>query len=120
MIKLLFVILVTFQGLFAFEELNDNNFYEKIENKKVIIDFHALWCPPCKVVSKHLKELKKSDLKDVIIYKVDIDKNENLKAAYGIVSLPTIAYIKNTVVLKKIVGIRSTSDLKNKIKEYFH
>lgn len=118
--KLVLVMLLGFSTLFAIEELNENNFYEKIENKKVIIDFYATWCPPCKIVSKNLKALDKNDLKDITIYKVDIDKYENLKAAYEIRSLPTIVYMQDTKVIKKQIGLKSKKELQKNIKKYFH
>ena len=58
-----------------------------------IIDFHADWCGPCKMVSPILDELAEEYDGKVDIYKVDTDQQQELAAAFGIQSLPSILFI---------------------------
>jgi len=53
--KLVFGFLFFTISLFAYEELNIDNFESKIKSKNVIIDFYAVWCPPCKIVATQLR-----------------------------------------------------------------
>lgn len=104
--------------LFAFEEINANNFDEKIKSKNVIVDFYAVWCPPCKIVAKHLKIYDKKSSDDVTIYKIDIDKNREILARFDIKSLPTLVYIKEGKPVFKEVGVRNHKIIAQNVKKY--
>ncbi len=58
-----------------------------------IIDFYADWCGPCKMVAPVLEELSKEYENQIVIYKVNTDKEQELSAAFGIQSIPTILFI---------------------------
>lgn len=62
-------------------------------NKPCIIDFYADWCGPCKKVAPILKELAEVYKNDIIIYKVDVDKEKELASAFGIQSIPSILFV---------------------------
>lgn len=62
-------------------------------NKPCIIDFYADWCGPCKKVAPILKELAAQYKEQIIIYKVNVDKEKELAQAFGIQSIPTILFI---------------------------
>lgn len=62
-------------------------------DKPCIIDFYADWCPPCKKIAPILKELAADYKDDIIIYKVNVDEEAELKAAFGIQSIPTLLFI---------------------------
>ena len=49
--KIILLMLISIASLFAYEELTVDNFDEKIKDKNVIIDFYAVWCPPCKILA---------------------------------------------------------------------
>ena len=57
--------------------------------KPCIVDFYADWCGPCKKVSPILKELAGEYKNDIIIYKINVDNEKELAAAFGIQSIPT-------------------------------
>jgi len=64
------------------------------DSRPVIVDFHALWCGPCKVQSPILKELA-GELGDKIrVIKIDVDQNNALAAQYQIQSVPTLIVFK--------------------------
>lgn len=62
-------------------------------NKPCIIDFYADWCGPCKKVAPILKELAAQYKDEIIIYKVNVDNEKELAAAFGIQSIPTFLFV---------------------------
>ena len=62
-------------------------------DKPCIIDFYADWCGPCKRVAPILEELAKEYGDKIIIYKIDVDKENELAATFGIQSIPTILFV---------------------------
>ncbi|XP_024939644.1 thioredoxin-2 isoform X1 [Cephus cinctus] len=82
----------------------------------VVIDFFATWCGPCKMIAPKLEELSQ-ELKDVIIFKVDVDECEDVAAAYEISSMPTFVFVKNGKVLETFTGA-NYDKLKNTIQKH--
>jgi len=58
-----------------------------------IIDFYADWCGPCKAVAPVLEELSNEYKDQVVIYKIDTDKEQELSMLFGIQSIPTLLFI---------------------------
>jgi thioredoxin 1 len=58
-----------------------------------IVDFYATWCGPCKMLAPTLEELAKEYDGKVIIYKVDVDQNQDLAGAFGVQSIPTLLWV---------------------------
>lgn len=58
-----------------------------------IIDFYADWCGPCKMVAPILEQLSEEYAGQVVFYKVDTEKEEELSAVFGIQSIPTFLFI---------------------------
>ena len=67
--------------------------WEYLGSKPCIIDFYATWCGPCKALAPVLEELAKEYAGKVYIYKIDVDKEEELAGAFGIRSIPTLLWI---------------------------
>lgn len=86
-------------------------------NKPVVIDFYATWCGPCRQVAPLLKELAKEYKDRITIYKVDTDEEQQLTAAMGIRSLPTIVFIPVKGQPQLIVGAADKVTLKKAIEE---
>ena len=117
--KIFFLFLFSVISVFAFEELNMDNFEDKIKDKNVIIDFYAPWCPPCKIIAKNLEDFEISKPDNVQIYKVNVDDELALAKKYGVSKLPTIIYFRNGKVMKDYVGILSSEELSKAAKENF-
>lgn len=73
-------------------EANPSEFLYK-GKKPAIIDFYATWCGPCRALAPKLSKAAKTHANDIVVYKVDVDKNENLARAFGVRSLPTILFV---------------------------
>jgi len=71
--------------------------FQKIINQDtlVFVDFHAVWCGPCKVAEPIIKELAKEWKGQVKVIKIDIDKNKALAQRLGIRGVPTFALYRN-------------------------
>ena len=87
-------------------ELNKTAFIEKVFNyeenpevwkyagdKPAIVDFYATWCGPCRITSPILTELAAEYGEEIYIYKIDVDKEPELAATFGIRSIPTFIFI---------------------------
>lgn len=94
------------------KEITSKEFKEIIKDGKVVIDFFATWCGPCKMLSPVMDEIS-SELKNVNFYKIDVDKNEDVAMEYGIMSIPTIIIFKDGKVVNSIVGLKSKDELIN-------
>ncbi len=93
--------------------LKGENFKNLIREGSYLIDFYAEWCGPCKMLSPILEEL---DSKTSII-KIDVDMHPDLAMEYGIMSVPTLLYIKNGKTLKQTTGFQSKEMLEENIEE---
>ena len=88
------------------------NFNDLIQDvRPVIVDFHALWCSPCKMQSPILKDVA-AELGDKIkVIKIDIDQNPELASRYNIQSVPTLMIFKNGEIKYKQAGVHSRPQL---------
>lgn len=73
-------------------------FVEKHNDKIVIVDFFTVWCGPCKWQADALTLLEKKKEKDIVIVKIDIDKDDERTEAFNIKSIPALMFYKKGVV----------------------
>jgi len=81
------------------------------DSRPVIVDFHALWCGPCKVQSPILKELANELGEKVRVIKIDVDQNNALASQYQIQSVPTLIVFKNGKPVWRQSGVVSKNAL---------
>lgn len=116
--KILIIFCLFASSLFAFEHLTVDNIDEKIKGKKVIIDFYASWCPPCKIIAKNLIAYDSIKPDEITIYKVDIDDQRELVSKFGVVSIPTLVYINDGKIVNLTVGVQSSDQIKANVTSY--
>jgi len=81
------------------------------DDRPVIVDFHALWCGPCKVQSPILKEIATELGERVRVIKIDVDQNIDLASQYQIQGVPTLIVFKNGKLVWRQSGVVSKSQL---------
>lgn len=98
--------------------LNEVTFQQEvIEGKgRVIVNFWAEWCGPCKLLIPILEEV--SDILDTKIYKLNVDENPSLAGQFGIKSIPTMVVFDNGVRVKEVVGLRPKEEIIEKLTVY--
>lgn len=81
------------------------------EKGKVLVDFYATWCGPCKMVAKSLEKYEE-EIDSVKVVKINVDQHADIASKYGIRSIPTLFFIENGTVLDKHLGAASVEQLK--------
>ena len=81
------------------------------DSRPVVVDFHALWCGPCKAQSPILKELAVELGDRVKVIKIDVDQNNALASQYQIQSVPTLIVFKNGKPVWRHSGVVSKANL---------
>lgn len=97
----------------VYDITSDNPSY--LGDKPAIIDFNATWCGPCRKIAPILDELAKEYDGQIVIYKVDVDKNREIAEAFGITSIPAILYIPLEGDPVMTVGLRGKGKMKEEI-----
>lgn len=93
-------------------DINENNFENEILNseKKVLLDFWASWCGPCRMVSPIIDEIAQ-ERSDIKVAKVNVDEQPALAERFGIMSIPTLVAMENGEVQKQATGAQSKSQI---------
>lgn len=97
-------------------DIDNNNFKSEVleYNGKVLLDFYATWCMPCKMMAPSIEKV--TNELNVKLAKVDVDNNPELIKEYGIMSVPTLVLIENCKRINESIGLISDDELENFIK----
>jgi len=82
-----------------------------------LVDFHAIWCGPCKTMHPIMDRLKDDLGSKIRILKIDIDKNQDVAEKFKVRSVPTFVLFKKGEILWRQSGAMDINTLKNKIKQ---
>ena len=94
-------------------EISSPELREKIKNgEKVIVDFHATWCGPCKMMKPPFEKLTNENTTEVGMFTMDVDSNRDLAVELGIRSVPTIKVFNGGGVIGTKVGVLSEGQIK--------
>jgi len=116
-------------GIGLVESLTKNSFLQKVFNYEqneewkfegklpCIVDFYADWCAPCKMVEPILQELAREYQGKLNIYRVDTQAQQELAAAFGIQSIPSMLFVPLNEEPQMAVGALPKKTLKKAIKE---
>ena len=87
------------------------------DTRPVIVDFHALWCSPCKMQSPILKEVVAEFGDKIKVIKIDVDQNNEIAGRYNIQSVPTLIIFKNGKLLWRQSGVATKNQLYDVLKK---
>jgi thioredoxin 1 len=100
------------------KELDEKSFRDFIAKGNVIIDFHAEWCGPCKMMDPHFKKAAET-LKGIKFGKVDIDGQQDIAGQFDVMSIPTTIYFKDGEVVERHTGAMDFTSIKKLADEAF-
>lgn len=90
--------------------ITKDNFEQEVlkSDKKVLVDFWASWCGPCRMLSPIIDEIAKETDK-VKIGKVNVDEESELATQFAVMSIPTLILFENGKPVKQMVGAQPKS-----------
>ena len=96
-------------------EVTDATFDQFVkEHPKVVVDCWAAWCAPCRMLSPVVDELAEQKA-DISFAKLDVDHNRSIPMRYGIMSIPTLLYFKDGVLVDKTLGALPKSAIEGRL-----
>ncbi|CAL8240534.1 thioredoxin, mitochondrial [Gadus morhua] len=97
----------------SFNVQDHDDFTERVINSQlpVLVDFHAQWCGPCKILGPRLEKAVGKQKGRVAMAKVDIDDHTDLAIEYGVSAVPTVIAIRGGDVIDQFVGIKDDDQL---------
>lgn len=92
--------------------ITEQNFEELVTNadKPVVLDFWATWCGPCKLQGP-VFEAAAEEHPEAFFAKVNVDEEPQLAVQFGVMSIPTLVYLKNGKIVKKTVGYQEQEEI---------
>ena len=87
--------------------VNSHNFENEVMNsdKKVLVDFFASWCGPCRMVSPIVDEIAEQR-DDIKVVKINVDDSPELASRFGVMSIPTLVVINGGKEVSRLMGAR--------------
>ena len=89
--------------------------FKTLTEKRVLVDFYAEWCGPCRMMAEVLDDLNKED-ESVNILKIDTDKFADMSFKMGVMTIPTLVIMEDNKEIKKHIGYMSLEELKDFMK----
>ena len=92
--------------------INKNNFQNEVLNseKKVLLDFWAHWCGPCRMVVPIVEEIA-DERPDIKVGKVNVDEEAELASQFGIMSIPTLVVIEKGKIVNQAMGAKPKDEI---------
>ena len=97
--------------------INQENFESEVlnANEKVLVDFYADWCGPCKMMAPVIEELAEELQGKAKVGKINVDESTDTATQYDVMSIPTIIIFKNGKEVKRFIGVRDKQELLNEV-----
>ncbi len=86
-----------------------------IDDKLVVVDFWAVWCGPCRMLSPIVDQISEEMSDKVTVIKCNVDDCDEIAEKYRIMNIPTLIFFRNGEVVDRTVGLMPKADLVEKI-----
>ena len=86
------------------------DFEPMINSSKILVDFYAEWCGPCKMLGPILEQINEID-----VLKINVDEFPDLAAKFGVMSIPTLILFVEGKEIKKEIGFKNLDEIKKMI-----
>ena len=98
------------------KEIKEKEFNDVVlkSKEKVLVDFYATWCGPCRMLRPILDEIA-SERSSTKIVSIDVDDANDLASKYGIISIPCLILFEDGKEINRSVGLKSKSDIESMI-----
>lgn len=84
---------------------------EEIKTGRVLVDFYADWCAPCKTLSKQLDQYI-NEVTSVKVVKINIEEDQDTPAEFGVRSIPALFYMEDGKIINQSIGVKTLEQLK--------
>jgi thioredoxin 1 len=99
--------------------LTDSNFDKTIKtNALLVVDFWAPWCGPCRTITPVIEQLAAEYAGKAAFAKMNIDENQTVPNAFGVMSIPTIVVFHNGKEVERLVGACPKAHIEAAFKKY--
>ena len=95
------------------KHLHEENLNDLVKEGLHLVDFYADWCGPCRMLAPVLEELDSID-----VIKVNSDEHQELAREYGVMSIPSLFFIKDGQIIKNVIGFHAKEELQEIINEF--
>lgn len=92
--------------------LTDKNFNQQIKNKRVLVDFWAEWCGPCKMMAPILNELAEELPEGQAVGKLNVEEYQSMAQKFQVRGIPTMILFENGKEINRFVGVKTKDFLK--------
>ena len=94
-------------------KFDEGNFEEEVlkAKGKVLVDFYADWCGPCRMMSPIIDEIAEEMAETVKVGKINVDNNQELAIKYDVMSIPTIMVFENGNPIKTFIGVTDKNEV---------
>jgi len=93
--------------------------FKRVGDLPIILDFHATWCGPCKMLAPHLQAIQNKYNGKLIVYKIDVDQEPALAQRFNVQAMPTIVFIGTKEKYKSELGYRDYNDFEKLVQAHF-
>ena len=102
------------------KELTDTNFHQEVEKSTLpyIVDFWAIWCPPCSAIAPVLEEIARDFDGKLHVGKVNVDNEIKTANEFSIQNIPSLLIFNNGKEVDRIIGAVPKAHLIKKIEKY--
>ena len=98
------------------KEIKENEFESVVlkSKEKVLVDFYATWCGPCRMLRPILDEIAKDETKKIV--SIDVDESEELARNFGIMSIPCLILFEDGKEISRSIGLKSKTEIESMLK----